>query len=107
MKGQNVRMIELRRCLDLSKKTIGSERGRELGMQNLQRDEAFVLAVLRKIDGGHPATAKLAIDCVCLRQRIAQSLDRKCSCHSWFVSPVLVRVRSPLLVRSPQSAVIP
>ena len=55
-------MVEPRRELDLAKKAIGAERGSEIGMKNLERDDAIVLAVLREIDRRHPAAAELAID---------------------------------------------
>jgi hypothetical protein len=69
-------VIEARGELDLSKKPIGAQRCCEIGVKNFQRDKAFVLSVLRQIDGRHPTTAQLSIDRVRVRERIAQLVDR-------------------------------
>ena len=46
-------------------------------MQHLERNEPLMLDVLREINRGHPATTQLAIDCIRLRKRTAQSLEWK------------------------------
>ena len=59
---QDVRMLQLRRRLDLGEEPLGAERGAEVRMQDLDRDVAVVLEVVREIDGRHAAGAELALD---------------------------------------------
>ena len=50
--------------LDLAKKPLGTERGGDLGLHNLDRDFAMVSLVVGQIDGGHSPAPELALDCV-------------------------------------------
>jgi len=43
----------------------------------LERDESFVLHVLREIDSGHPAASKLPIDCVLVCDSVSKRLDER------------------------------
>jgi hypothetical protein len=53
---------------DLPEEPLGSERGGELGAQHLERDGPIVPEVVGEIDGGHAATAKLALDPIAIGQ---------------------------------------
>ena len=68
-------MIESSGDSDLAQKPVGAKRGRELGVKDLERDDAIVLGVLREIDRGHSATPQLAIDGVGRRKDLADALD--------------------------------
>ena len=62
--------------LDLPQKPIGAERRGEIGMQNLECYEAFVLRILREIHGCHSTPAELAVDRVVIGERVANSFER-------------------------------
>ncbi len=62
-------MLEIRGGLDLGQEPLGPENGAELGAQDLERDRAIVPHVVREVDGGHPARAKLAINDVAVCER--------------------------------------
>jgi hypothetical protein len=49
---------------DLAPKTLGAKRGREIGVQYLERDLPAVLLVRREIDRGHAATPQLTLEFV-------------------------------------------
>jgi hypothetical protein len=53
-----------RRLLDLGEEPVGSDDGRQLRAQDLDRDLAVVLEVLRQIHRGHAALPELALDLV-------------------------------------------
>jgi hypothetical protein len=55
--------------VDFSQEAVGSQAGRELRMQDLQRNQAVVLEVTGEIDRGHAPTTELALNSVCLSQR--------------------------------------
>ena len=74
---KDVRMVEPRGELDLAKKPVGAERCGEVGVEDLEGDDAIVLAVLGEVDGRHPAAAELAIDGVGAGERVAQALNWK------------------------------
>ena len=57
-------MLEARRGLDLHDEPFGAEHGGELGFQDLDRDLAVVLEVLREIDSRHAALTELLLDLV-------------------------------------------
>ncbi len=69
-------MIQPSRGLDLAQKTVRAERGSELGMQNLERNESLVLYILSEVDGRHPAPSQLTIYCVAVLKGSAQAFDR-------------------------------
>ena len=58
---QDVRMVKPGCELYLSQKTIGAKGGREIGMQNLERNYPFMLDVLSEINRSHSATPQLAV----------------------------------------------
>src|SRR5688572_13003186 len=57
-------MLEVRRGADLREEPLAADDRRELGAEHLDRDVAIVLDVVREVDRGHPARAKLALDAV-------------------------------------------
>ncbi len=61
-------MIEAGGDLDFREEAFGTERGGELGPQDLDGDVAIVLEVLREIDRGHAARAELPLDAVAVGQ---------------------------------------
>jgi hypothetical protein len=63
---QNVRVLELRRGLDLLQEPVGTDHGGQLGPQHLQCDLAVVLQIFGEIDGGHAAFAEAAFDAVAI-----------------------------------------
>ena len=69
MQRQDVRVLQVRRGLDLGEKAVGADDGRELGPQHLDGHLPIVLEVLGEVDGGHAARAQLALDPVAVGQR--------------------------------------
>ena len=65
-------MLEPGREPDLALEPLRAERRRELGMQDLERDQAVVLEVAREVDGGHPAAAELALEGVTVAKRVCE-----------------------------------
>ena len=57
--GEDVRMRERGGEADLAPEALGAKRGREIGVEHLERDLAAVLLVRREIDRGHAATPQL------------------------------------------------
>ena len=55
-------MLEVGGELDLGQEPLGADDGGELRAQQLERDLAVVLEVLREVDGGHAAGADLTFD---------------------------------------------
>ena len=54
---------------------LGAEYGRELGLENFDRDVAVVLEILREVDRRHAAGAELALDAVSVGQRGCETVD--------------------------------
>ena len=57
-------MIQSRGEADLALEAFGSQRRRQLGVEQLERHRAIVAQVAREVDGGHPAAPELALDTV-------------------------------------------
>jgi hypothetical protein len=55
-------MLQLGGDVDLVKEPLGPERAHQLRAQDLERDVAVVLAIVRQVHRGHPAAAELALD---------------------------------------------
>jgi hypothetical protein len=64
MQRDDVRMLEIRRRLDLGEKPLGAEGRGEFGVEDLERDLAIVTDVAREIHGRHAAVADLPLDFV-------------------------------------------
>ena len=75
-------MLQPRGRLDLGQKTIGAERGGEVGMQDLHRDVAIVADVAGEIDARHPSAAYLAIDAIAIGDGLREAGSRvgHCDC---------------------------
>jgi hypothetical protein len=53
---------------DLLKESLRSERGGELGAQDLERDGPIVPEIVGEVDRGHAAASELALDAVAIGQ---------------------------------------
>jgi hypothetical protein len=65
-------MLQLGSELDFPKEAIGAEGGGEFGMQYLQRYQSGVPEIVRQVDRGHAAPAKLALERVAVPESISQ-----------------------------------
>ena len=61
MDRQDVRVVEPGGEPDLPDKPLRAQRVRQLGMEDLQGDEAIVPEIAGQVDGGHAAAAELAL----------------------------------------------
>ncbi len=64
MERKDVRVLEVRGRLDLAEEPLGSHHGGWLRLQDLQRDLALVLQVVRQVDGRHSTFAQFGLDAV-------------------------------------------
>src|SRR3990172_1952540 len=62
--------------LDLPQEPLRAQQGRELGLQNLDRDLAVVLEVLGEVDSSHASAAELALKPVAVGQRGLETIER-------------------------------
>src|SRR3972149_4401094 len=62
--------------LDLPQEPLRAQQGRELGLQNLDRDLAVVLEVLGEVDSSHASAAEFTLDAVAVRQGSPQTIER-------------------------------
>ena len=68
MQGQDVRVGQARRDLDLTQKALGSESRCEVGPQDLDRHLAVMPHVVGQVHRGHPPRTQLALDYVAALQ---------------------------------------
>ncbi|HEY3934377.1 MAG TPA: hypothetical protein VGL65_07125 [Gemmatimonadales bacterium] len=68
-------MVESRGDLHFGKKALGAERRGEIRAQDLDRDIAVMLEVVREIDRRHAASPKLAFDGVAVGQGCLERVD--------------------------------
>ena len=61
---QNVRMLEIRRRLDLGEKAFGADDRCQFGLQHLERHTPVVLQILGQVDGRHASFTELSLDAV-------------------------------------------
>ena len=61
---EDVRMLQVRRGLDLGQEPFGADHGGEFGAQHLDGHAAIVAQVLGEIHGRHPAGAEFALDAI-------------------------------------------
>ena len=66
-------MVQVGGGRDLAQKTLGPEGEDQLGAEHLYGDLAIVLEVVREIDRGHAARAKLAVDAVAIGEGALKS----------------------------------
>ena len=111
--GEDVRMLQAGGDPDLLEESLRSERGGELGAQDLERDGAIVPEVVREVDHGHAAAAELALDAVavgqggreeggCVGQEGWRAEDRRMPVSS--VDQGAVKSTAPCLRRSTSAA---
>src|SRR5262249_31404287 len=70
--GEDVGMLQSRGELDLTKKTLGPEACRELGMKDLERHRPLVPEILSEEDGRPAAATELPLDRVAVSQRVSK-----------------------------------
>ena len=63
MQRQDVRVLEIGGGLDLAQEPLGADHRGQLGAQDLDRDLAVVLEVLREVHRGHAALARAPARC--------------------------------------------
>ena len=68
MEGEDVRMLEVGRRLDLGQEPLGTDHRRELRAQHFDRYLAIVLDVVGEIYRRHTAGAEFALNCVAIRE---------------------------------------
>ena len=73
-------MLQLGCELDLSQKTLGAERGGELGLQDLDGDLAVVLDIPREVDERHTPLAEGPLDLVAVPERGGEPHQDRISC---------------------------
>jgi hypothetical protein len=73
---EDVRVLQIRRGLDLGHEALASDDRRQLGLQNLERHLSVVLQVLGHVDRGHPALADRLYDAVAVFQGLLQAVER-------------------------------
>jgi hypothetical protein len=71
---QDVRVVEPGGEPDLPDKPLGTQRVRQLGMEDLQGDGAVVPKIAGEIDRGHAATTELALDHVAVTESVGELL---------------------------------
>ena len=70
--GEDVRVLQPGRDLDLALEPLGAVRRDQLGVQHLERDGSVVAEVVREVDRGHAAPAELALDGVAALEGLFQ-----------------------------------
>jgi hypothetical protein len=70
--GQDVRMGESCRDVDLAQEPLRAQRRRQLRRQHLQRHLAVVFPVRGEVHGGHAALSELPLDGVAARKRCGE-----------------------------------
>jgi hypothetical protein len=70
-----VRVLEVRRRLDLGQEPVGADDGRELRLEHLEGDPALVADVVGQVHRGHAALTDLALDQVSAFESRVQSTD--------------------------------
>src|SRR5437870_5200005 len=76
VQGQDVGMLQPGGDLDLAQKPLGAERGRDLGVQDLDRHRSAVFQVLRQEHRGHASTAQLPLDRVAVSEGLTQGVEQ-------------------------------
>ena len=91
--GEDMRVLEVGRGLDLAQEPLGADHGRELGPEHLDRHPAIVLEVLGQVDGGHAALAELALEAVAVGEGVGQAAGGMAHRIPWLLDGLLVRGR--------------
>ena len=73
--GQDVRVLEPGRGLDLAQEALRAEHRAEFGVEHLERDGPVVPEVAGEVHGGHAAAPELALERVAVGQGGLQSIE--------------------------------
>jgi hypothetical protein len=68
-------VLEVRRDVDLVQKPPGTQDGRKLGLEHLDRDLSAVLQVLGQVDRRHPTAADLPLDGIAVGEDLPESFQ--------------------------------
>ena len=68
-------MCELRGDVDLAHEPLGTERGDEAGLQDLERHKAVMFEVLGEVHVGHTTATDQSRDVVAISQRGTKTLN--------------------------------
>ena len=82
-------MVEVCRDLNLTQKTLGSQRRGQFGPQDLHSDLAVVLEVLGQVDRGHATTANLLLDGVAVCEGGLETVEKVWHCVLALLATVL------------------
>lgn len=66
---------QVRRDFDFLDETLGTNDYCDFRVQHLDRNGPVVLAIVRKIDGGHAATAEFTLNCVFVGEGLGYAFD--------------------------------
>jgi hypothetical protein len=72
---QDIRVLKVRRGLDLGQEALAADHRRELRLEDFEGDAAVVLQVLGQVDRGHAALAELTLDAVAALESVVQPGD--------------------------------
>ena len=75
MERKNVRMLKIRRRLDLGQKPLGPNDSGELGAKNFYGDISFVLEVAGEVNCRHASSAKLSLDAISVADGGVEAAD--------------------------------
>ncbi len=81
IQGEDVRVGQLGRDLDLPQESLRADLGGQVRPKHLERDAPVMALVLREKDDSHPALAQLASDRVATAQRRPQELNKVRHAH--------------------------
>jgi hypothetical protein len=75
VKGQDMGVLQRGGDLDLAEEPLAAERGGELRLEDLERDQPVMLEVFGQEDDGHAAVAELALDPVAIADGCGELLE--------------------------------
>ena len=70
-------MLEIGDDPDLTEESLGTERGGELGAENLERNLALVSQVAGEVDSGHATLSQFPLELVAVSQRRTKAVGLK------------------------------
>ena len=68
-------MLQARRDPDFSQESVGSQRGREVGTEDLEGDGSLMLTVHGEVNDRHAASPQLTLDGVTVRERGGEPVE--------------------------------
>jgi hypothetical protein len=72
---KNVRVLEAGGDSDLAEKAFGAQCGRELRMEDFERDQAVVSEIPGAVDRGHATASEFFLEHIAIAQGIGQGWD--------------------------------